>query len=73
MSTPKELGFHFPAEFERHDATWLSWPHKDASWPGKLSLIYPAYSQFVKTLAKSEQVNINVTDPLMKQKAEKQP
>lgn len=64
--SPKQLGYHFPAEFERHDSTWLSWPHKEASWPGKIETIYPAYSAFVKTVAKSERVNINVADEAMK-------
>jgi hypothetical protein len=26
---------YFPAEFAPHTATWLSWPHKEESWPGK--------------------------------------
>ncbi|MEJ0057431.1 MAG: agmatine deiminase family protein [Bacteroidota bacterium] len=64
--TPKQLGFHFPAEFEKHDSTWLSWPHKEASWPGMIDSIYPAYSFFVKMLAQSEKVNINVADEAMK-------
>ena len=38
---PKELGYYFPAEFALHRATWLSWPHKEASWPGKIHTIYP--------------------------------
>ncbi|CAN5374341.1 agmatine deiminase family protein [soil metagenome] len=67
-NTPKQLGFHFPAEFEKHDSTWLSWPHKEASWPGKIESIYPAYSFFVKKLAESERVNINVADDAMKAK-----
>jgi agmatine deiminase len=66
IHTPKQLGFHFPAEFETHDSTWLSWPHKEASWPGKIESIYPAYSFFVKKLAESEKVNINVADEAMK-------
>ncbi len=67
--TPKQLGFQFPAEFEKHTATWLSWPHKEASWPGEIESIYPAYSFFVKILAQSEHVHINVADPVMKTKA----
>src|SRR5882757_8479181 len=66
LPTPKELGYYFPAEFHRHVATWLSWPHKEASWPGKIHTIYPYYSQFVKELAKGEQVCINVSDETMK-------
>ncbi|HEU4609107.1 MAG TPA: agmatine deiminase family protein, partial [Chitinophagaceae bacterium] len=40
--SPKDRGYYFPAEFEEHSATWLSWPHKEASWPGKIHSIYPA-------------------------------
>ncbi|MFI5195000.1 MAG: agmatine/peptidylarginine deiminase [Chitinophagales bacterium] len=63
--TPKELGYRFPAEFEPHAATWLSWPHKEASWPGKLHSIYPAYANFVKVLSENEFVHINVSDKQM--------
>jgi agmatine deiminase len=64
--TPKSLGYHFPAEFAPHTATWLSWPHKEASWPGKIQTVYPYYSKFIKELAKNELVRINVTDEAMK-------
>lgn len=67
--TPKELGYYFPAEFMPHEATWLSWPHKEASWPGKIDTIYPYYAQFIKELIVSEQVNINVVDEAMKTSA----
>lgn len=71
LTTPSELGYYFPAEFAPHRATWLSWPHKEASWPGKINTIYPYYSQFVKELAGSEKVCINVNDAAMKQFAVK--
>ncbi len=64
---PQSLGYYFPAEFAPHVATWLSWPHKEASWPGKIEAIYPYYSQFIKELALSEKVRINVADEAMKQ------
>lgn len=67
--TPKELGYYFPAEFAPHAATWLSWPHKEASWPGKIQSIYPSYVTFIKELTKGEQVKINVTDAQMQQQA----
>jgi len=67
--TPQELGYSFPAEFAKHDATWLSWPHKEASWPGKIETIYPVYAQFIKLVAEGERVNVNVVDEAMKQKA----
>jgi agmatine deiminase len=67
--TPKELGYYFPAEFAKHSATWLSWPHKEASWPGKIETIYPVYAEFIRRVAEGEIVNINVVNEAMKQKA----
>ncbi|MGZ3872466.1 MAG: agmatine deiminase family protein [Mucilaginibacter sp.] len=58
-------GFHFPAEWAKHTATWLSWPHKEASWPGKIDLIYPKYCEFIKVLTEGELVRINVKDEQM--------
>ncbi|MEJ7643397.1 MAG: agmatine deiminase family protein [Chryseolinea sp.] len=67
--TPRELGYFFPAEFAKHSATWLSWPHKDASWPGRIESLFPIYAQFIKAIAEGERVHINVIDEKMKQKA----
>jgi agmatine deiminase len=67
--TPREQGYYFPAEFAPHVATWLSWPHKEASWPGKIHSIFPSYSQFIKELVKGEEVKINVVNTAMQQVA----
>lgn len=64
-STPKKLGYHFPAEWYPHRATWLSWPHKEASWPGKLEAVYAPYCRFIREVSLGEQVCINVTDDAM--------
>ncbi len=66
MKLPKESGYYFPAEFAQHEATWLSWPHKETSWPGKIESIYPSYSLFIKYLALSEKVRINIANDAMK-------
>ncbi len=63
---PKKLGYTFPAEFHRHTATWLSWPHNAASWPGKIESIFLNYARFIKEVAAGEIVNINVADDKMK-------
>jgi len=63
---PKDLGYYFPAEFAKHEATWLSWPHKEASWPGKIETIYAPYAEFIQYLSFSEKVRINVADEAMK-------
>lgn len=65
LSSPKQSGFYFPAEWHRHTATWLSWPHKEASWPGKIGMIYAKYAEFIKVLTNGELVRINVVDEQM--------
>ncbi|MCU0417849.1 MAG: agmatine deiminase family protein [Cytophagaceae bacterium] len=65
MAFPLEEGFYFPAEWHPHKATWLSWPHKEASWPGKLDTIYPIYAQFICKVAEGEEVHIHVADEKM--------
>lgn len=63
--TPRELGFYFPAEFARQVALWLSWPHKEESWPGKLDTIYDPYAEFILQVADHQRVSINVNDGAM--------
>lgn len=65
----KELGYRLPAEWEVHQATWLSWPHKEESWPGKITAIWPIYAQMIALLARSETVYINVNDAEMETQA----
>jgi len=67
--TPRELGYYFPAEFAPQEALWLSWPHKEASWPGKIETIYPRYAEFIKLVAEGQKVNINIVDEQMRTKA----
>ncbi|MFD1631567.1 agmatine deiminase family protein [Pseudopedobacter beijingensis] len=66
LQSPKQLGYFFPPEWAKHEATWLSWPHKEASWPGKIDTIYKPYTEFIKYLSLTEKVRINVRDEQMK-------
>ncbi|WP_295667491.1 agmatine/peptidylarginine deiminase [uncultured Mucilaginibacter sp.] len=72
MDFPNLKDFHFPAEWHPHTATWLSWPHKEASWPGKIGMIYPKYCEFIKVLTEGELVRINVGDEQLKAFAKQQ-
>lgn len=62
---PAAQGFRWPAEWEPHAATWLAWPHKEASWPGRLEQIPPIFAEMVRLLAPGEEVRINVLDQAM--------
>jgi len=60
--TPAKLGYRMPAEWEPHEATWLSWPHHDSiSFPDNYNAVLPALAQMVDALADSERVRINVS------------
>ena len=52
-----------PAEWERHDATWLSWPQPGCnSFPDSYERVLPAIIKMAEALAESETVRINVRD-----------
>jgi agmatine deiminase len=59
-SAPAELGFSMPAEWEKHEATWLGWPHHEADWPGKLDAIRWVYGEMVRKISPGELVRILV-------------
>jgi len=63
--SPRALGYRMPAEWEPHAATWLSWPHKEESWPGKFAAIPEIFVEIVRLLSPGEQVDINVNDAAM--------
>lgn len=61
--TPRELGYRMPAEWDRHSATWLSWPRPTGiSFPNRYEEVLPAIGELVRVLARHETVNINVSD-----------
>lgn len=62
MINPKEEGFYFPAEWHKHEATWLSFPKNTDTWEDKFEKIYPSYFKLIKTISESEQVRINAHD-----------
>ena len=51
-------GGRFPAEWSRHRATWLAWPHHEPDWPGKLDAIPWVYAEIVRALHAHEMVEI---------------
>jgi agmatine deiminase len=48
----------FPAEWERHAATWIAWPHHEPDWPGKLEAVRWVYAEIVRALHQHERVEI---------------
>lgn len=69
QATPRELGYRMPAEWERHQATWLAWPHNPEDWPGKFQAIPWLYAEIVRLLAARERVHILVENAKAQQRA----
>jgi agmatine deiminase len=58
--SPDSLGFHMPAEWDQHEATWLGWPHELTDWPGKFSPVPWAFAEIVRHLSQVESVYLLV-------------
>ena len=55
-------GYAMPAEWERHEATWIAWPHNARDWPGRFGPIPWVHADIVKKLAAGEIVRVLVND-----------
>jgi agmatine deiminase len=66
---PAALGYRWPAEWEPHRATWLSWPHNPETWPTALPEVEATFAQFVRALAPHEAVEIGLADAAMEARA----
>ncbi len=66
--TPAALGFHMPAEWEAHEATWLGWPHNRTDWPGKIVPIHWVYGEIARKIAPGEIVRI-IAEPAVEKQA----
>src|SRR3984957_17442816 len=61
--------WHMPAEWEPHEATWLSWPHNRDDWPGRFAPIPWVYAEIVRKLSAVERVRILVQDSALEAQA----
>jgi len=61
--TPRALGYRMPAEWERHEATWLSWPRREGvSFPGRYEQVPDIWLRMVEEISPGEFVHVNVAD-----------
>jgi agmatine deiminase len=66
---PAAAGYRMPAEWAPHRGTWLSWPHRESSWPGRFEPVPRAFAEIVRHLAPREEVHLNVADREMEEAA----
>ena len=60
-----ESRYFMPSEWAFHKATWLSWPHRLETWPGKFEPVPAVFVEIASWLSYSEEVHINVLDEAM--------
>ncbi len=60
-----ETSYYMPPEWALHRATWLSWPHRLETWPGKFEPVPAIFVEIISWLSVSEEVHINVLDEAM--------
>ena len=65
--TPQNRGFHMPAEWEPHEAVWLSWPHNRTTFP-HLSAVEDAYYVFIVAMHVSERIELFVPSAVIHRK-----
>jgi len=62
-ATPRALGYRMPAEWEPQEAIWLSWPHNQTTWPGRLlSEVERSYSEIIRALHGQQKIKLLVRD-----------
>lgn len=60
--TPRALGYTMPAEWESHEATWISWPHAGGqSFPDSYDRVVPTLVRMATALAESEILRVNIS------------
>jgi agmatine deiminase len=60
---PFELGLSMPAEWAKHESTWLSWPKNPLTFPPEIvSKVEAAYVEMIEALARGERVDLLVDD-----------
>lgn len=64
-TTPTELGYRMPAEWEPQEAVWLSWPHNRESWPGAFDPVPGIFVEIARHIAEGQLVRINVAGEAM--------
>ena len=51
-----DAGYRWVAEWEKHEATWIAWPHNTKTWPGRFENIPHTTERVVRTLADRKSV-----------------
>lgn len=53
---------HWPAEWEKQESIWFSWPHRDDTWPAnKLFIVQQQFAHIISLISCYQRVSINAS------------
>jgi agmatine deiminase len=61
-ATPRSLGFLMPAEWEKQEGIWISWPEDEGTFPD-LRQVEQAYTRMIRSVCPHEKIHLLVRDP----------
>ncbi len=68
LSAPFSSGYRMPAEWEKHDSVWLSWPY-DTNTFKNIDKVEQTYVEIITALHTAEKINLLVLDETMKNRS----
>jgi len=60
-ATPRSLGFRMPAEWERQEGVWFSWPKDQDTFPDLIA-VEQAYLQIIRVISRYEDIHLLVSN-----------
>ena len=52
------LGLKLPAEWEKQNSIWITWPYNKNDWPGLFKFIPKIVCEIVALISKTQRVNL---------------
>lgn len=69
VQPPASPRYRMPAEWERHDSTWVAWPKDPLTFPEDvIGRVEEVYEKMVSALSSGERVNVLVDDDKMERR-----
>lgn len=67
--TPRMKGYRMPAEWDKHDATWLSWPKNPLTFPPEvIEEVEGVFAQMIAALSHGERAKVLVENDEMERR-----
>ena len=52
------LGYRMPAEWEKQESIWITWPYNKKDWPDLFHFIPHVVAKIVKIISENQKVNL---------------